>query len=115
MSHSLQLAREIIEANEKSEKLESWIQTATVVLAENTMLNGPITIKRNLTYRARDFLIECVGRGEISLAVNSSYVSAFWSAPDHRTGTLMFEGKDVTIETLRERAKQLGVDLGTEG
>lgn len=113
MNQSLQLARGIIESHEKTERLESWIQSATVVLAENTMFNGPVKITRDLTKKARDFLIECVGRRDIELAVNSDYVAAFWSGCDHSTGGLLFDGRNVTIETLRGRAKQLGVDLGT--
>ncbi len=113
---SVDLAREIIEVHERYERLEDWRKTAVVVIAENTICSGRIPIKRVLTDKARDFLVECVERGDIEIVVDSLGIVAFWVGADRGAtgGNLLFNGCDVTIETLQKRARQCGVDFEAE-
>lgn len=114
LSNLKELAAQITASEDLHERMREWKRMLTVIVAENTACAGPIPITRTLTDKARRFLIDRVEAGEIDILISSKEIVCCWLEASPTFTVPLFNRGNVTIETLRERAEKLGVDLGTD-
>lgn len=101
------IAREIIDLHEHCQRLESRLQVLTVLTAVHTACAGPLMLSKDMPRSVREFVIGCVERREIELVYGDDKLVAWWNMSGMPVGV-------VTMESIRDRAGQLGVELETE-